>query len=87
MLKKATTTIALLALWVALMPYAFSQSVVTGDVAGTVTDQTGGVVPNSTLTIKSLANGDTKTATTGRTGDFRFSLLRPGTYTDRKSVV
>jgi hypothetical protein len=80
MSKKATIAIALMALLAALMPYAFAQTVVSGDVAGTVTDQTGGVVPNATLTIKSLANGETKTATTGKTGDYRFALLRPGTY-------
>ena len=71
---------ALLALLAALMPYAFAQTVVTGDVAGTVTDQTGAVVPDSTLTIKSLQTGETKTATSGKTGDFRFALLRPGTW-------
>src|ERR1700722_514891 len=80
MLKKATLAVALLALCAALMPFAFAQTVVTGDVAGTVTDQTGGVVPGSTLTIKSLTNGETKTATSGKSGDFRFALLRPGTW-------
>jgi hypothetical protein len=80
MLKKATIAVALMALLVALMPYAFAQTVVTGDVAGTVSDQTGAVVPGATLTIKSLANGETKTATTGKTGDYRFALLRPGTW-------
>ncbi len=81
MSKKATIAIALLALLAALVPFTFAQTVVSGDVAGTVSDQTGAVIPNSALTIKSLATGETKTATTGRTGDFRFALLRPGTYT------
>jgi hypothetical protein len=81
MLKKATIGLALLALMAALVPYAFAQMVVSGDIAGTVTDQSGAVVPDSTLTLKNLATGDTKTATTGKTGDFRFALLRPGTYT------
>src|ERR1051325_12164594 len=81
MLKKATTGIALLALFAALIPCVFAQTVVTGDVAGIVTDQTGAVVPDSNLTIKNLATGETKTMTTGRSGDFRFPLLRPGAYT------
>ena len=81
MSKKATIAIALLALLAALLPCAFAQTVVTGDVAGVVTDPSGAVVPNVSLTIKNLANGDTKTATTGKAGEFRFPLLRPGTYT------
>jgi hypothetical protein len=81
MSKKASLALALLALLAALIPCAFAQTVVTGDVAGSVTDQTGAVVPDASLTLKSMATGETKTATTGRTGDFRFALLRPGTYT------
>jgi hypothetical protein len=81
MIKKATIGVALLALWAALIPLTFGQMVVSGDIAGTVTDQTGAVVPDSTLTLKSLANGATKTAKTGKSGDFRFALLTPGTYT------
>ena len=44
MYKKATLAIALFALFAALFPSAFAQTVVTGDVAGVVMDQTGAVL-------------------------------------------
>jgi len=80
MSKKATIAIALLALFAALFPCAFAQTIVTGEISGTLSDQTGAVVPGGTVTLKSLANGETKTVTSGKSGEFRFSLLRPGTY-------
>ena len=80
MLKKATIGIALLALLAALMPYAFAQSIITGEISGTLSDQTGAVVPGGAVTLRSLASGETKSATSGKSGEFRFSLLRPGTY-------
>ena len=80
MSKKATIAIALLALFAALFPCAFAQTIVTGEISGTLSDQTGAVVPGGSVTLKSLATGEAKTATTGKSGDFRFSLLRPGTY-------
>jgi len=57
-----------------------AQSIVTGDLTGTVTDPTGAGIPNSKLTLKDDATGETQAAISGMAGDFRFSLLRPGTY-------
>src|SRR5262249_23539423 len=81
MAKKVSIAMALLALLAALLPCALAQTVVSGDIAGTVTDPSGAVVPNVALTLKSLASGEVKRAATGKSGDFRFSLLQPGTYT------
>jgi Carboxypeptidase regulatory-like domain len=58
-----------------------AQTVVTGDLAGTVTDPTSAGIGNATVTAKSDATGDTHTATTNLRGEFRIPLLRPGTYT------
>src|SRR5581483_8525660 len=58
-----------------------AQNVVSGDVAGTVTDPSGAVVPNAKVELKSPETGYDKTVTTGPSGDFRFSLLKPGAYT------
>ena len=58
-----------------------AQSVVAGDLTGTVTDPTGAVVPGATVQLKNAETGFDKTIVTGATGSFRFSLLRPGTYT------
>src|SRR6266404_6303878 len=58
-----------------------AQTIVTGDLTGTVVDETGALLPNSKVTLKSDATGATQTTTTNDAGAFRFTLLRPGTYT------
>src|SRR5271166_5352131 len=77
------TLYALIALCLAFCltaPAAFGQSLTTGDVSGTITDASGAVTPNVTVTLKSLDRGDTRTATTSGSGLYRFSLLPPGNY-------
>ena len=63
-----------------LAPALFAQSLTTGDIAGTLKDPSGAVVPNATVTLKSLDTGSTQNSTTDSTGDFRFRLLKTGTY-------
>ena len=58
-----------------------AQTTISGDIAGVVTDSTGAVVPNATVTLNSKEMGTTQTVTTNAAGDFRFPLLRPGVYT------
>jgi outer membrane receptor protein involved in Fe transport len=71
----------LAALLVALAaPVLTAQSLTTGDIAGTVRDPSGAVVPNATVTLKSLDTGATQSGTTGSTGEFRFRLLKTGEY-------
>src|SRR5580704_7360634 len=66
---------------VVMAPSLMAQSLVTGDLTGTITDPSGAVVSGATVTLQSDANGMTRNATTGSNGTFRFSLLSPGTYT------
>ena len=65
----------------ALCTQGFAQSLISGDIAGTVTDPSGAVIPNVPVTLKSLDTGATQTSTTNQTGAYRFSLLKPGHYT------
>jgi hypothetical protein len=58
-----------------------AQSVVSGDITGIVTDPSGAIIPNATVTLKNDASGETQTTTTTGSGQYRFSLLRPGPYT------
>src|SRR5215204_3857384 len=50
-------------------------------VQGTVTDQSGAVVPAATLTLKNNETGRVQTANSGDEGFYRISELPPGTYT------
>jgi hypothetical protein len=58
---------------------AFAQ-VETGQIAGTVTDETGAVVPNATITVKNLASNAQRTAQSSAVGDYIIVGLVPGTY-------
>src|SRR5450759_3182800 len=83
-MKKFHAFYALLALLLAaclMAPSAFGQTLVSGDLTGTVTDPTGAVLANATVTLKSVDTGETRTTTTNSSGLYRFSLLRPGSYT------
>jgi hypothetical protein len=52
----------------------------TGSIDGTVSDPTGAVVPNATVTAVNTATGVKTTSTSTSSGHFVLSLLQPGTY-------
>jgi hypothetical protein len=60
---------------------AAAQSLVSGDVTGIVTDPSGAIIPNVTVTLKNNGTGQTQTSTTNASGVYRFSLVAPGAYT------
>lgn len=57
-----------------------AQSNVSGDIAGTVTDSSGAAVAHAQVTVTSASTGQIKTAVSGGNGDYRVSLLSPGSY-------
>jgi len=59
--------------------YAFGQAE-TGQVNGTVTDPSGAVVPNATVTLTNNGTGQTRTTQTSGNGIYRFTNLEPGSY-------
>jgi hypothetical protein len=75
-----STLITLLLAASIVVPAAFGQSLISGDIAGTVTDPSHAVVSNARVELKSLDTGSTQTDLTNGTGLYRFSLLRPGNY-------
>ena len=79
-MKKLYALITLCLVICLTAPGAFGQSLTTGDVCGTITDASGAVTPNVTVTLKSIDRGDTRTTTTSGSGLYRFSLLPPGNY-------
>src|SRR5881275_591615 len=64
-----------------LVSNSFAQSTTAGDIVGTVSDPSGAIVSGATVTLKNNASGETQTTTSTSAGEYRFSLLRPGTYT------
>jgi hypothetical protein len=64
-----------------------AQSSGTAGLAGTVTDQSGAAIPNVTVTLTSNDTGQTRTATTGADGTYKFALLPPGTYHARFAAM
>src|SRR5215469_11628975 len=60
---------------------AYGQATTTGNLSGTVTDSSGALVPNATLTIKNPAVGASVTQHSNAQGGYAFSDLQVGTYT------
>jgi len=57
-----------------------AQSIVTGALSGTVTDPSGAVLANVTVTLTNIATGDSQSTVTNSSGAYLFPLLRPGDY-------
>jgi Carboxypeptidase regulatory-like domain len=60
---------------------ALGQTIVTGGVSGTVTDQTGAVITGAGLSLTNVATGEIRFSKSDSSGFYNFSLLRPGQYT------
>jgi len=54
--------------------------VTVGDLTGRITDATGAVVPNATVTAHNPATGQTRTTQSNALGDYTLPQLPPGTY-------
>src|ERR1041384_1158107 len=65
---------ALLVVWPALASAQDAQ------LQGTLTDQSGAVVPGASVTIVAPANGARRTLTSDAAGRYVFSFLSPGAY-------
>ena len=49
-------------------------------IVGTVTDQTGAVIPGATVTVTNLQNASTSALTSDKGGNFTANALQPGNY-------
>src|SRR5262245_47300107 len=52
----------------------------TGSISGAVSDPSGAVVSNATVTLTALATGQTRAVTTNHAGEYNFPSLPPGEY-------
>ncbi len=70
----------ILLVWLSsLVPSAVAQAVY-GSIFGTITDNTGAVIPNATITVTDIAKGISVTTQTSASGDYRVQHLIPDTY-------
>lgn len=79
--SSALAVIGILATALLTCPTAVMAQAVYGSIFGTVTDTTGAVVPNATVTVTDVAKGTTVTVQSGASGDYRVQHLIPDTYT------
>ena len=70
----------LVCLFVALVSSLMAQTVGTGILTGRVTDASGNVIANATVTATSADTAQIHSATTGADGSYRFEGLPSGTY-------
>jgi hypothetical protein len=62
-------------------PSASAQSLISGDIAGIITDSSGAAIVGASIMVTNTGTGAAKTVTSGAAGDYRVGLLQPGTYT------
>src|SRR5437867_11886316 len=75
--------VAFLALSLILLNAVYSNGqsqITTGTIQGTVSDQTGAVVPNVTVVLKNASTGVERTVTTDEAGRYTAPLLQVGDY-------
>src|SRR5260370_25185979 len=81
MMKPKWSTMILAALlWAGLAGIVFAQSTNSGDINGTVTDNTGAAVPGATVTVLNVETGVSKTYVTNDSGVYDTSSIVAGTY-------
>ncbi|MGA8730222.1 MAG: carboxypeptidase regulatory-like domain-containing protein [Terracidiphilus sp.] len=86
---KRTTLVVFAALSLVLVPAALilapgslrAQTLTSGDIAGTVMDSSGAVVPNAKVKATNTGTGAAKEVVSDAAGNYRISLLQPGSYT------
>ena len=77
---KVFASVVVICLFILSAPLLIAQTAATGALAGTITDASGAVVPNATVTATKVDTGQSRTAMTGTDGTYRFTLLPPGNY-------
>jgi len=63
-----------------LIPASLAAQAVTGTILGTITDTSGAVMPGTTVTLKNLNTGLTRTVTTDSAGEYTAPSLPTGKY-------
>jgi len=80
MLRRIVPAFLFLCLCVGISAPLCAQTTTTGDLSGVVSDPSGAVLNNATVTLTNVATGATLTTQSNSTGFYRFALLQPGAY-------
>ncbi|HEX6879500.1 MAG TPA: carboxypeptidase-like regulatory domain-containing protein, partial [Terriglobales bacterium] len=64
-----------------LLAGSTSAQTTKGAIAGVITDPSGAIVQNATVTAMPVSGGEPRSATTGEHGEYRLEALTPGDYT------
>lgn len=68
-----------------LSPVPLQSQVLYGSLVGSITDQSGAVVPGARVTVTNIATNQSRTVDADSTGTYTVSALTPGTYRVRVS--
>jgi hypothetical protein len=79
--ERSVGILSLLVLTGVLAPSLRAQSLASGDIMGTVSDQTGAVVAAATVRLQSATTGEILRTTTNASGVYRFAFVPPANYT------
>src|SRR5713101_9113453 len=70
-----------------LCSYPMHGQVVGGTISGTISDKSGAVVVNATVSVKNLATGVSTAVTTNAQGLYSLPNLLPGNYQQKVSAA
>jgi len=79
-MRTRNLVLLVISLLVVCIPGLLGQTASTGALSGTVTDPSGAVIPNVTVTLTSADTGAVRNSITGADGAYKFGLLAPGNY-------
>lgn len=79
-IASARRSAAVIALCLLVLASAAGAQEITGNITGTVTDASGGVLPGATVTVTSVDRGIVREFTTTATGRYIAPFLPPGEY-------
>lgn len=80
MLRKSLLLMAAFCLMVTFNLQTREQSIISGDVTGTVTDPTSASIEGATVNLTNVNTNATQQTTTNAQGSYRFAFIAPGTY-------
>ena len=78
--KSVFATCCMFALMLVLLPAAMLTAQTFGDISGHVSDSTGAVIPDATVTLTNVGTSGKRTTVTTQSGDYTFTAVPVGVY-------